>query len=1308
MGRWTRLLLVVGLILVGCGPSGGGEDAVLPPPDVPDVPDVTTPDIKPDIVEVEPEVAGEPPALLAQLAPLKVPCSCPPGAPAGCIVTNSQAVVAVKAFQSSEAGEPPSPSNIAGIKLVYGPSGTTLASVKVPDPEDGLFKLKFDLAQHEEALLPEGETEAPDGIYNLAVEITSKLKKNNGDDIKKLLIQPIYIDRTGPKFLKNLLEEPTAPTKYADELKLYTCTIDTGCGQPTAKYFMGEKEVEPKGAVTPAGEPPFCVLTTFDINQYKTEFAKFKIVAGDCLGNSTSFEKELGIIGMPNYEIPTTYGMPCGMESARLVRTYDLDQNFFPDLVVAGAGGIAVAFNVDGKMKELDSSPFLRPEEVPAACVEEEPAPGTGEEPAPGTEEEVDAGAVDGSAEADVAEEPPPDATSVLDLTKANVIDLAVADMNGDSYPDLVVLASVSGLDGLKEDPDLKYTKVFVLFEDTTLFVEGEVKYWEPNKTWKVEMPEWHTVTTEWKLTLLRVADVNADGFPDVLVAGPDHTLSAAVLLHTGEKHLVDEAVLDPKKPGSGSPLKVFLKEPVVLIGPDKITDLAIGNFKGAADVPEIAFARGDKGIVTLVSITPQGKWGAAQDTILCFPGPERLVAGDIFDDPQASGVDDIVVTSPDARAVYVLRAAANGYFKPVCPGKLEEEEDFGLANVANVVAVSLFDSDPIAKGTFLSVGGAVDSMVLVDLVGKFGSGSTDSVPDLAVAVPEMNYIAIFRGEDQGSFSEALFVNPGPEPRGLITADFDNDPNSRDDLACLVDGGKRVAVLLNRTNDPGRFDAPMELPMPVAGTWKSPRLDPTHLEVGDLDSSGTLDLVVATEPELQKWEEIDDQAKPVEDRDADLALILSWLFVTPQGFDSQVPELPPRKSAVDVNFDSELTGLSLADFNNDGRPDLAVSQASGAISACEGRTFDLLLGGYRVLATISPDFIGSDFQHLDYYVEDGPTAAGRFRPLGGFAGLSSPSGIVAGRLDDDGLADVVLFGTDPNKVATYLTRWDGEWNTCAQGVTGGKKPWFTCSPPFPLAIADLACYPPEGGEGGEEEPGLNCLPLTGDDDFCIGFGPSLKPAKESDATLPEVSPPESGKMPIAAVVGEFYKDDPDEKECPDIVVLNKDTDNVTYLRGTCAPKVYKFHGHQIHVLNVGFAPVDLALADLDQDGLADIVVALASGVSMVYGTAGEELFEPAELAPVADEPVSPTSLVVEDVNADTLPDLLVTSGKEDEIRVWLNAGSRDFLGPFSLPAGKAPKRIRVADLDGDGCNEIAVLNEGSRTTTILRNRRCDL
>ncbi len=1234
MGRTTGWLLMAGLLLVGCSPSNGAEDTGAPKPDVPDL-DVVQ-ELPPGDGGADLDVVADVPPVIppieAKIEAQDLPCACPASAPAGCLILNSKAVVAVKASHDGQT------SNIASVK-VYNPANkTTLVSVKVPDAADGLYKLEIDLALHEKALLPAGQAELPDGQIGLIVEVTSKLKDPEGEAFRKLLPQAIWIDRSGPNFTKNTLAGDLAPRKVAEKLPLDYCLLDSGCGKPSATFFLGDKALAPDGFQ----EGKLCQNLSFDVSQYQTEFSKFKILATDCLGNETVFETDMGVIGLPNYELPGRVDATL-VEKARVVRAFDLDLNFFPDLLIAGTKGIAAALN-DGTGK-LGEPKLIGPDGL-------------------------------------------------------DVIDLAVFDVNGDSYPDLVVLANVQGTDGGEKQLQLQ-----VYLKDAKLFVEEETKYWEPLETWAAEPSETHPMPDGGKVTLLRTGDLNGDGNLDLLLAGPEHTLSAALLLHTGEKHVVEEA--DPALPGSGSPPKIFFKDPATLIGVDKISDAAIGNFKGAKDSREIAFARAGKGIVTVMTVTPDGKFGTPLDTILCFDGPGLLVAGDLVDDV---GVDDLIVTSPEAKAAYLLKAAANGYFKPVCLDEDEEEPEiaFGKQNVANVLADNLFDSDPVAEGTFLSVGDEVDSMVLVDLLGKFGSGSTDSVPDLAVAVPSKNYVAIFRGQGLGSFSEATFVNPGPDPRSLITADFDK--NTRDDLACLIEGGQYAAILLNRADDPGRFDAPKELPMPVAGAWKSGRIEPTHLEVGDLDFNGTLDLVAATAPETQVWAETDAEGKQLPERSAELSLVLSWLFLDPEGEVGDVlPELPPRKSAVDVNFDAEITGFSLGDFNNDGRPDLAVSQSTTTTGACDARTFDLLLGGYAVVGAVDPALLGTEFKYLDYYVDVGPTAAGHFRPLGGFAGLSTPSGLVAAKLDDDAIADILLFAADPNRAATYLTRWDSDWNMCAQGVAGAKKPWFTCSPPLPVPMAEPACTPQQGGggepgEGDPGEPGLNCLPLTGNDVVCgpLGNGPAL----ESDKTALFASPPECGLAPIAAAVGEFYKDSPDEKDCPDIVLLNKDSDDVTYLRGSCGPKVYKFHQHQIHLFNVGFSPVDLAVADIDQDGFFDIVTALASGVSIVYGTDGE-YFEPADYVPTGDQSVSPTSLVVEDVNADNLLDLLVTSGKEDRILVWLNGGDRDFFGPHFLPSGQTPKRVRVADLDGDGCKDVAVLNQGSRTVTILRNRRCD-
>ena len=126
----------------------------------------------------------------------------------------------------------------------------------------------------------------------------------------------------------------------------------------------------------------------------------------------------------------------------------------------------------------------------------------------------------------------------------------------------------------------------------------------------------------------------------------------------------------------------------------------------------------------------------------------------------------------------------------------------------------------------------------------------------------------------------------------------------------------------------------------------------------------------------------------------------------------------------------------------------------------------------------------------------------------------------------------------------------------------------------------------------------------------------------------------------------------------------------------------------------------LALADVNGDGVADLIVGNGNGATEVYLGDGQGDFTAAVLpsdAP-AGSTIAPgtavTSLVVTDVNGDKLPDLIVvTGGQVDE---YINAGAdangdwQGFAAAARIGSITGASAIAVGDVNGDGAPDLIV------------------
>ena len=184
-----------------------------------------------------------------------------------------------------------------------------------------------------------------------------------------------------------------------------------------------------------------------------------------------------------------------------------------------------------------------------------------------------------------------------------------------------------------------------------------------------------------------------------------------------------------------------------------------------------------------------------------------------------------------------------------------------------------------------------------------------------------------------------------------------------------------------------------------------------------------------------------------------------------------------------------------------------------------------------------------------------------------------------------------------------------------------------------------------------------------------------------------------GKGPMSVAIADVDRDGH-----ADLLVASAESGELAVLRGDGKGGFTPAPGSPFAA---GRSPNDLAVADLDGDGRLDAVVANhdSQELTVLLGD-GSGHFRP-RAVPVRVKP-HPHGVAVGDLDGDRKLDLVTDSWGEDKVELLRGDGKGGFtIGP-RLATGKRPyQRVRVADLNGDGRADIVTTSWGGSDVTVL-------
>jgi hypothetical protein len=422
---------------------------------------------------------------------------------------------------------------------------------------------------------------------------------------------------------------------------------------------------------------------------------------------------------------------------------------------------------------------------------------------------------------------------------------------------------------------------------------------------------------------------------------------------------------------------------------------------------------------------------------------------------------------------------------------------------------------------------------------------------------------------------------------------------------------------------------------------------------------------------------------------------------------------------------ASLRALVAADFNGDGRLDLAAADIAGeSVILLLGNGDGTMLPHARTALGPARALAAADFNHdghVDLVVACSPpdcegclglgdtNASSRFlcildgRGDGTFAPprfLLTPGtpacfyDVDAADLDGDGDVDVVSLDFSRCTVIAGIVSRTRRLQVFANDGSGG---FASNAPDRVLETAGEGprafrlAYLDERSVGGTNPPGATLdLVVANRDSSTLDVFLNLGGLDFTNANSFH-----AGARPRDVAVGDL-----DGDGRADLVVVNRGANSISVLRGlgggAFTPPQEEYP--------TGVSPRQVALGDFNGDGALDAAVnnRVSEDISLFLGEAGLAGF----LVPGGwyRAGISPVSVVAEDFDHDGYPDVAVASLRSHDLRVWRNHGEGTLSNAVVYPVNYEPAIVAADDLDGDGHADLVVSCLGSEPTLTTEKR----
>ncbi len=369
---------------------------------------------------------------------------------------------------------------------------------------------------------------------------------------------------------------------------------------------------------------------------------------------------------------------------------------------------------------------------------------------------------------------------------------------------------------------------------------------------------------------------------------------------------------------------------------------------------------------------------------------------------------------------------------------------------------------------------------------------------------------------------------------------------------------------------------------------------------------------------------------------------------------------------------NQSTGLRTADVNGDGNLDLVpiwggfynyndLPNAGVLLGRTDGSfgAYDgLTTSGYELNSPLSGDFNQDGRDDINY----GNYFNSRLTLLAASPGLDS---VATGDINGDGKLDIVALETGFARLKILLGNGDDTFTRQKDLIAGLQ--------PESLLLQDI------NGDGTLDILTANRVSKS----ISLFTSNGAGSFSRTDLAL--------SSQPNRLAVGDINNDGK-----PDIIAISKKSQSLSTLLSTAtgfAPTAEQ---------PIGFAAADVVFGDLTLDGKLDAILSDPVGKRIVTlpgqgnGSFGVPIIQPLQQ--------TPDRIASADLNADGKPDVIASFPTQNQVGFLFGRGAGRLTTQQLIGVGEHPASISVNDINGDSKPDFLVTNSGDDTLSVIINR----